>query len=122
MRVLEIGCGPGSAAREVCRRIGDGYVLVIDRSEQAIRLALAGSSDAIASGRLAFLQVAIEDFELPSDIAPFDLAFAMRVGALDDRYPAVGKRALVRIQHALKPGGRLFVDTGDPLGEIDLTP
>jgi len=32
MRVLEIGCGPGAAAREVARRIGGGHVHAIDRS------------------------------------------------------------------------------------------
>lgn len=32
MRVLEIGCGPGVAAREVARRLEDGHVLGIDRS------------------------------------------------------------------------------------------
>ena len=32
IRVLEIGCGPGAAAREISKRIGNGYVLAIDRS------------------------------------------------------------------------------------------
>ncbi|WP_257154286.1 class I SAM-dependent methyltransferase [Paracoccus pantotrophus] len=76
-RVLEIGCGPGVAAREVSRRVGSGFVLAIDRSAKAIESAMAGSSTEIATGRLRFLQAAIEDFELPPDEAPFDLAFAM---------------------------------------------
>ncbi|MER8437086.1 class I SAM-dependent methyltransferase [Mesorhizobium sp. M1312] len=37
MRVLEIGCGPGAAAREIARRIGDGHVLAIDRSARPSR-------------------------------------------------------------------------------------
>jgi trans-aconitate methyltransferase len=36
VRVLEIGCGPGAAAREIARRIGDGHVRAIDRSAKAI--------------------------------------------------------------------------------------
>ena len=36
LRVLEIGCGPGSAARAVAKRIGNGQVLGIDRSAKAI--------------------------------------------------------------------------------------
>lgn len=41
-RMLEIGCGPGAMAHEIARRIGDGHVLAIDRSETAIRQAVAG--------------------------------------------------------------------------------
>ena len=37
MRVLEIGCGPGAAARAVAGRVE--FVLGIDRSAKAIRLA-----------------------------------------------------------------------------------
>jgi len=42
LRVLEIGCGSGAAAREIARRIGDGHVLAIDRSPKAIAQAMAG--------------------------------------------------------------------------------
>jgi len=120
LRVLEIGCGPGAAARAVARRIGDGQILAIDRSAKAIEQARRGSEAEIASGRLIFRQVAIEDFELEEGEALFDIAFAVRVGALDGRYPEAGRRALRRIVAALKPTGRLFVDGGDPLREIPL--
>ncbi|MDX8442852.1 SAM-dependent methyltransferase [Mesorhizobium australafricanum] len=120
LRVLEIGCGPGVAARAVAKRIGDGFVLAIDRSEKAIRLARAGSADEIASACLDFRCVAIEDFASSSGDALFDIAFAMRVGALDGRHPEAGRAALTHIRAALKPGGRLFIDGGDPLKEIDL--
>ena len=43
MRVLEIGCGPGVAAREIVRLWPDVHVLGIDRSASAIRLAVAGA-------------------------------------------------------------------------------
>ncbi|RDW13616.1 class I SAM-dependent methyltransferase [Paracoccus thiocyanatus] len=119
-RVLEVGCGPGVAAREVCRRIGNGFVLAIDRSARAIDSAVAGSKPEIASGYLRFRQVAVEDFELLADEAPFDLAFAMRVGALDGRHPDIERRALERLRAALKPSGQLFIDTGHPLREIGL--
>jgi SAM-dependent methyltransferase len=119
-RVLEIGCGPGAAAREIARRIGDGHVLGIDRSAKAIAQAEAASAVEIASGRLGFRQVAAEDFELLPGEAPFDLALAVRVGALDGRHPAAGRRAKACIAAALSPEGRLFIDGGDPLRELSL--
>ncbi|MFE1023796.1 hypothetical protein ACFW5I_04420 [Streptomyces sp. NPDC058818] len=53
---------------------------------------------------------------------PFDLVFAVGVGALDGRRPEAGRRALERVAAAPAPGGRLFVDGGRPLREIPLPP
>ena len=121
LRVLEIGCGPGAAARDVARRLGDGHVLGIDRSAKAIAQAVSASEKEIASGRLSFRQACAESFELRPGEAPFDLAFAFRVGALDGRHPEVEDRTKRRIAAALKPGGRLFIDGGAPLREVILT-
>ncbi|WP_198368542.1 SAM-dependent methyltransferase [Roseomonas rosulenta] len=115
LHVLEIGCGPGVAARAVADRIGHGRVLAIDRSARAISIAMAGSAREIASGRLAFRHCAIEDFRPDPGDAPFDLAFAMRVGALDGRYPDAGRRALARLKAVLKPEGLLVIDDAEPL-------
>jgi len=120
MRVLEIGCGPGVAARAVLQRIGDGHVLAIDRSPKAIAQAIAGSRAELGTGRLEYRCISIENFELAQGEAPFDIAFAVRVGALDGRHPAVGRLALERIRDALVKGGRLFIDGGKPLKEIML--
>lgn len=121
IRVLEIGCGPGAAAREVARRIGDGHLLAVDRSAKAIAQAVALSADEMAAGTLAFRCVAAEEFRLEAGEAPFDIAFAVRVGALDGRHPKAGEVALARIASALVPGGRLFIDGGTPLREIALS-
>lgn len=120
MRVLEIGCGPGAAAREVARRIGNGHVLAVDRSRKAIEQAETACRDEIAAGTLSLRQVAAEDFELLPGEEKFDLAFAVRVGAFDGRHPAAGEKALPRIAAALKPSGRLLIDGGDPLRELPL--
>lgn len=64
--------------------------------------------------------VAAEDLRLLPGEAPFDLAFAIRVGALDGRHPRAGKLARQRIAAALTPAGRLFIDGGDPLRVVDL--
>ena len=70
--------------------------------------------------RLSFRVVAVEDFELEAGEEPFDLAFAVRVGALDGRHPELEALARRRIADALTPHGRLFIDGGDPLREIRL--
>ncbi len=119
MRVLEIGCGPGVAARMVAGRIGDGHVVAIDRSAKAVALARGGSRAEIEAGLVSFRDVAAEDFVLEAGEAPFDLAFAMRVGAFDGRHPEAGRRALARLAVALRPEGRLYIDGGDPARIID---
>ncbi|MBO9588740.1 trans-aconitate 2-methyltransferase [Devosia sp.] len=120
MRVLEIGCGPGVAARLVSQKLKTGMILAIDRSGKAVAAAIAGSEEEIATGKLAFRCVAIEDFVLQPGEQKFELAFAMRVGALDGRHPELEARALGRLKAALAPGAVLIVDNAAPLSAADL--
>ena len=120
LRVLEIGCGSGVVARAIVSRIGDGHVLAIDRSAKAVQQAQKASVNEITSGRMSVRQVAVEDLELEVGEALYDIAFAIRVGALDGRHPKDGARALPRIAKALSKKGRLFIDGGNPLLEIPL--
>lgn len=121
MRVVEIGCGPGAAARDVADLVGaTGHVLAVDRSAKAIEQVVLTAGGLIAEGRLSVRQVAVEDLALQSGEAPYDLAFAVRVGALDGRFPEAGGEALRRLARVLVPGGRLFIDGGDPPRELDL--
>jgi protein-L-isoaspartate O-methyltransferase len=119
-RVLEIGCGPGAAARAVAARLVTGHILAIDRSATAIAQAEAVSADEIRSGRMSVRQVAAEDFQLWAQEEPFDIVFAVRVGALDGRHPQAGQRILRRVGMATKAGARLFIDGGDPLRELPI--
>jgi SAM-dependent methyltransferase len=119
-RVLEIGCGPGGAARAVAERLDAGRILATDRSARAIEQARAGASDLIASGRMEVRQVAAEDFVLEPGEEPYEIVLAVRVGALDGRHPEAGERALRRIAAATTTGARLFVDGGDPLRELSI--
>ncbi|WP_353135186.1 methyltransferase domain-containing protein [Pseudopedobacter sp.] len=118
IRILEIGCGTGAAAREIAQRIGDGYILGIDRSSKAIGQALKSSEAEILKGSLNFRQVEIENFELGQYEEQFDIAFAVRVGALDGRHPEIEREAIAKIAKMLKPDGKLFIDGGNPLKEI----
>lgn len=120
MRVLEIGCGPGVLARAMVKRLGSGYVLGIDRSATAIRQAREGSKHELSSGILEFRQAAAEDFTLNANEKPYDMAVAIRVGALDGRHPEAGKIALHRIKNALKESGVLYIDGGNPITAVSL--
>ena len=119
LRVIEIGCGTGAAAREVADRVGPhGHVLAVDRSAKAIALLTQSAADLIAAKRLTARQLAAEELELDPREARYHIAFAVRVGAFDGRDPHAGALALERLGHALVPGGRLFIDGGAPLREV----
>ena len=119
-RVLEIGCGPGAAARAVAARLITGHVLAIDRSASAVAQARAAGADEIASGRMSVRQVEAEDFVLQANEEPYDIVFAVRVGALDGRHPKACELVLQRIAVATAADARLFIDGGDPLRELPI--
>ncbi|WP_432545254.1 SAM-dependent methyltransferase [Kineococcus sp. SYSU DK004] len=119
-RVLEIGCGPGAAAREIARRLEGGHVVALDRSPAAVALARAGGAAEIAAGRLSVRLGEAETFALEPGEPPFDLVLAVRVGALDGRHPEAGRRVLANLRTVLAPGARVLVDGGDPLRELVL--
>ena len=119
LRILEIGCGTGVAAREIAKQINDVYVLGLDRSSKAIEQCMSGSRAEISSGKIQFQQTAIEDFEFDGGKL-FDFAFAIRVGALDGRHPEIEEKALSNIAKALKKNGKLFIDGGSPLQEVNI--
>lgn len=120
MRILEIGCGPGVAAREIVSRFKDIYVLGIDRSEKAIHQAIKSSATEIKQGKLKFVKSKIEDFELPEGEEFFDIVFAVRVGALDGRHPEMERIALEKIEKVMGKKGRLFIEKNEILIETSL--
>ena len=123
LRVIEIGCGPGAAAREVAVRVGpQGHVLAVDRSEKAIGALTRSAAELISAGRLTARHAAAEELELAPGEERYDIAFAVRVAAFDGRDPRAGVLALARLGRVLVPGGRLFTDAGDPLREVMVPP
>lgn len=119
-RVLEIGCGPGAAARAVADRLTAGHLLAVDRSNRAVALASRTCADLVTAGRVSIRQVAAEELVLLEHEQPYDLVFAVRVGALDGGHPAAGALSLPRIAAVTTPSARLFVDGGAPLREITI--
>ncbi len=53
--------------------------------------------NSVQTGNLFYRQNAIENFDLQKTEKPFDIAFAIRVGALDGRHPEIEKQALTNI-------------------------
>jgi len=85
-----------------------------------VACARACSTAEILSGRLEFRCVAVENLVLAKGERRYDLAFAVRVGVLDGRYPAEGHVALARLRKALVKGGILLLDGGAPLKQVTL--
>ena len=121
LRVIEVGGAPGTAAREVASRVGpDGHVLIIDPSEKGLALTERTCAPQIAAGLLSVRLTTVEDATLLANEDPYDIAFACRVGVLDDRHPTQEADAISRLRQMLRPDGRIFVDTGSPLREVAL--
>ena len=113
---------PGVAARAISSTLKTGRIVAIDRSEKAIAQAIAGSTGELATGQLEFRLSAIEDFVLAPGEPPFDLVFAMRVGALDGRHPELERQAMARLKAVLRPDGVLVIDDRPPVRGRDIVP
>ena len=57
IRVLEIGCGTGAMAREISKKIVNGFIVAIDRSDKAIKQAVSASKNEINTGKLSYRHV-----------------------------------------------------------------
>uniref|UniRef100_UPI0018F6D9F6 hypothetical protein n=1 Tax=Streptomyces sp. N35 TaxID=2795730 RepID=UPI0018F6D9F6 len=110
----------GAAAGAAPQRPPPGHILAVARSATAIAQATPAAHQEIASGRMSVRRVPGEDFVLEPDEEPYDLVFAVRVGALGGRHPPAGERMLRRIALATTADARLFIDGGDPLRELPI--
>jgi SAM-dependent methyltransferase len=92
------------AAELVCDRVGDGSMLLLDRSAVAGRRALRRCALQVEAGRLTVVEAALTDASLPA--GHFDKAFCVDVNVFWTGDPAPELRLL---RGALRPGGRLWV-------------
>ena len=118
MRIVEIGCATGIMAEAMAKRIGNGFVLGIDRSATAIERAQRLVSDGALNARLAFRCEKAEVFSPEKGEGPFDLVVAIRVGAFDGRHPAAGLQAMPRFLAAMTPDAPFFIDAPDGIRNI----
>lgn len=102
MRVLDVGCGPGSITRGLAERVAPGEVIGIDLSADTL---VAARQDAAARGlgNLRYEEASV--YQLPYADASFDAAYAHQVFQ-HLREPAKALREVLRV---LKPGGLVAV-------------
>jgi ubiquinone/menaquinone biosynthesis C-methylase UbiE len=103
-RLLEIGCGRGSAVSLVCERLGDGRITAIDRSLTMVKIAEERNASQVAAGKATFQVAALDAADLAGE--RFDKVFAINVNLFWVRSSV---RELEIVRRALKPKGAIFL-------------
>jgi SAM-dependent methyltransferase len=104
-RVLEVGCGHGTAVSLVCERLDGGHITAVDRSPKMIAAARKRNRPHAAKAR--FITANIEDADLGDE--SYDKVFAVHVAPL--HRPG---RALDVVRERLVPGGRFYLFSQAP--------
>jgi cyclopropane fatty-acyl-phospholipid synthase-like methyltransferase len=109
-RVLEVGCGGGTAVELVCARLAGGSLTAIDRSLTAVKRTRARNAECIAAGRATVFQASFTSAGL-ADVPDrtFDKIYSINVN-LFWTTPARDELALLR--RLLVPGGTMFACWG----------
>jgi SAM-dependent methyltransferase len=103
-RLLEIGCGGGTATALVAERLATGHILAIDRAAGAVRQARERNTAAIRAGKMEVRHLDITAAELPD--GSFDTVFAVNVSLF---WLATPPSLLDRIGRLLVPGGAVHI-------------
>src|SRR4029434_10291309 len=98
MRLLDVGCGPGSITRGLAQRLAPGEVVGLDLSRETLA---AAREDAAARGLTNLTYAAGSVYELPFRDQSFDAVYAHQVSQ-HLREPAAALREMLRV---LRPGG-----------------
>jgi ubiquinone/menaquinone biosynthesis C-methylase UbiE len=102
MRVLDVGCGPGSITRGLAERVAPGEVIGVDLSAETLE---AARGDAAARGLANVRYEEASVYALPFVEASFDVAYAHQVLQHLRERPA----ALAEMLRVLRPGGWIAV-------------
>jgi cyclopropane fatty-acyl-phospholipid synthase-like methyltransferase len=109
-RVLELGCGPGVALRDVARRLLSGTVLGIDHSPIMVKQAARRNRVAIAAGRVLVRAGPIEDARAAG--GPFTKIFSVNVVQF-----VPDKAAFFRLLHTMLAPDGIVATTYQPRNE-----
>jgi len=102
MRVLDVGCGPGSITLGLAQHVAPGQVIGLDLSRETLESARA---NAVARGvqNLRYEEGSVYELRFPD--ASFDVAYAHQVFQ-HLREPAAALREMLRV---VRPGGLIAV-------------
>jgi ubiquinone/menaquinone biosynthesis C-methylase UbiE len=98
MRLLDVGCGPGSITRGFAERLTSGQVVGLDLSHETMA---AAREDAAARGLVNLVYQEGSVYELPFLEGSFDVVYAHQV-LQHLRDPSAALREMLRV---LRPGG-----------------
>lgn len=98
MRLLDVGCGPGSITRGLAERLAPGEVVGVDLSRDTLAQARA-DADARGLTNLKYEEASV--YALPFPDAAFDVAYAHQV-TQHLREPAAALAEMLRV---VRPGG-----------------
>jgi ubiquinone/menaquinone biosynthesis C-methylase UbiE len=102
MRLLDVGCGPGSITRGLAERLTPGLVIGLDLSADTL---IAAREDAIARGLANLEYHEGSAYDLPFADASFDVVFAHQV-LQHLREPGTALEEMLRV---VRPGGLIAV-------------
>jgi len=102
MRLLDVGCGPGSITRGLAERVAPGEVIGVDISTEILT---AARQDAAARGLTNLQYQQADVYSLPFPNASFDAVFAHQV-LQHLREPCAALREMLRV---VRPGGLIGV-------------
>jgi ubiquinone/menaquinone biosynthesis C-methylase UbiE len=106
MRVLDIGCGPGSITVGLARYVSPAVTVGVDQSEEALAAARSLATDQNV-GNVRFEQANV--YELPFEDATFDVVYGHQIL----QHLADPVAALIEARRVLQPGGYLAVRDAD---------
>jgi ubiquinone/menaquinone biosynthesis C-methylase UbiE len=102
MRLLDVGCGPGSITRGLAERLAPGEVVGIDLAKEALASARQDAAER-GLGNLRYVEGSV--YELPFPDGSFDVVFAHQV-LQHLKEPSAAIREMLRV---LRTGGWLAV-------------
>ena len=102
MRLLDVGCGPGSITQGLARRLAPGQVVGVDLSRETLVSARAQAA-ALGLQNLAYEEASV--YQLPFPDASFDVAYAHQVL----QHLAEPGKALREMLRVVRPGGLVAV-------------
>jgi ubiquinone/menaquinone biosynthesis C-methylase UbiE len=102
MRLLDVGCGPGSITRGLAERLAPGEVVGVDLSRETLAAARAEAA-ARSVTNLRYAEASV--YALPFPDASFDVAYAHQV-TQHLREPAAALGEMLRV---VRPGGLVAV-------------